>query len=249
MKFGHRDMSTATKSSGRKSVAVIVFPGTNCDHDTLHAFGKVFGAKTKALWHTEKSLQSADLVVVPGGFSYGDYLRTGALAKISPIMSAVQEFASKGGPVLGICNGFQVLCEAGLLPGVLLQNAGQKFLSQFVHIRVEQTNTSFTSGLHAGQRMVCPIAHNEGNYFIDPEGLKRIEGEGQVVFRYCDSFGEVNSADRVTNPNGSLNAIAGVCNENRNVVGLMPHPERATESLVGYMGGDSGKALVASALL
>lgn len=231
-------------SMPQKKVAVLVFPGTNCDHDALHAYGSVLGLQARSVWHSETNLGAVDAVIIPGGFAYGDYLRTGALAKISPIMAAVKDFAQSGGPVLGICNGFQILCEVGLLPGVLLGNIGQQFLSQFVHIRTEQTRTLFTRDLQVGQRITCPIAHNEGNYFIDPAGLERLEGEGQVVFRYCDAQGQVSAANRESNPNGSLNAIAGVCNEQGNVLGLMPHPERAVEALVGAHAGKSGMAVL-----
>jgi phosphoribosylformylglycinamidine synthase len=204
----------------------------------------VYGALLKAeafpVWHRDTELQNADLVVLPGGFSYGDYLRTGALAKLSPVMSAVKDFAAKGGRVLGICNGFQILCEAGLLPGVLLENVGRRFLSQFVHIRTERSAGFFTGGMNPGTVITCPIAHFQGNYYADAATLEELESNGQVVFRYSDSDGNVSPDDRSSNVNGSCNAIAGICNRAGNVVGLMPHPERSVETLVGYVGGDSG---------
>ena len=224
-------------------VSIVVFPGSNCDHDVEHVYGKLLDATTSLIWHRERDLKNPDLVVLPGGFAYGDYLRTGALAKLSPVMAEVQKFAAAGGPVIGICNGFQILCESGLLPGVLLQNAGRKFLSQFVHMKVENSNTPFTRSIPTGSVITCPVAHGEGNFFADPETLKQIEGDGQVVFRYCDRSGLVDPSDRISNPNGSLNAIAGISNKKGNVVGLMPHPERSSEQLVGFMGGKSGLSI------
>ena len=216
---------------------VVVFPGSNCDHDMQHVLGTVLGGEVSLLWHKESDIGKQDLLVIPGGFSYGDYLRTGALAKLSPVMESVRRFARAGGPVIGICNGFQILCEAGLLPGALLQNVSMRFLSQFVHVRVEQKQTPFTSGLKRGAVITCPIAHGEGNYYASDAELDRIEGEGQVVFRYCGPDGEVKG-DPISNPNGSARSIAGVCNAERNVVGMMPHPERASESLIGFIGQD-----------
>lgn len=221
-------------------VAVVVFPGTNCDQDVLHVFGKLLNAEAYPVWHRDTDLQKPDLVVLPGGFSYGDYLRTGALAKLSPVMQSVKDFASKGGRVLGICNGFQILCEAGLLPGVLLENVGRRFLSQFVHIKTEKSVGFFTSGIEPGKVITCPIAHFQGNYYADEATLKEIEANGQVVFRYADAHGNVAPDDRSSNVNGSCHAIAGITNKAGNVVGLMPHPERAAEALVGFVGGDSG---------
>jgi len=221
-------------------VAVVVFPGTNCDQDVLHVFGGLLKADAFPVWHRDTDLQKADLVVLPGGFSYGDYLRTGALAKLSPVMSAVKDFAAKGGRVLGICNGFQILCESELLPGVLLENVGRRFLSQFVHIKTERSTGFFTAGMGPGKVITCPIAHFEGNYYADPATLKELEANGQVVFRYSDANGVVAPEDRNTNVNGSCNAIAGICNRAGNVVGLMPHPERSAETLVGFVGQDSG---------
>lgn len=221
-------------------VAVVVFPGTNCDQDVLHVFGGLLKADAFPVWHRDTDLQKADLVVLPGGFSYGDYLRTGALAKLSPVMSAVKDFAAKGGRVLGICNGFQILCESELLPGVLLENVGRRFLSQFVHIKTERSTGFFTAGMEPGKVITCPIAHFQGNYYADPATLKELEANGQVVFRYSDANGVVAPEDRNTNVNGSCNAIAGICNRAGNVVGLMPHPERSAETLVGFVGQDSG---------
>jgi phosphoribosylformylglycinamidine synthase subunit PurQ / glutaminase len=221
-------------------VGVTVFPGSNCDQDVLHAYKNVVGYDAVPLWHAEPDLKDCDLIVVPGGFSYGDYLRTGALARLSPVMSRVKEFADAGGPVLGICNGFQILCEAGLLPGVLLQNVGMRFLSRFVHVRIEQVDTPFTSRYESGEIVTAPIAHFEGNYFADAETLQSLKDNKQVVFYYCSSDGVVDPDCRQTNPNGSLEAIGGVCNRQRNVVGLMPHPERVVEELVGAIGVAQG---------
>lgn len=221
-------------------VAVVVFPGTNCDQDVLHVFGTLLNAEAFPVWHRDTDLKNADLVVLPGGFSYGDYLRTGALAKLSPVMQVVKDFAGRGGRVLGICNGFQILCESGLLPGALLENVGQRFLSRFVHIKAEKSVGFFTSGMQPGRVITCPIAHFQGNYYADPETLAALEANGQVVFRYCDPAGNVAAGDRTSNVNGSCNAIAGICNKAGNVVGLMPHPERAVEALTGFVGGDTG---------
>ncbi len=226
-----------------KKVAVVVFPGSNCDHDVIHLYRALLKCDVAPVWHKDRDLQGADLVVVPGGFAYGDYLRTGALAKLSPVMGEVAAFAKKGGPVIGICNGFQILCEAGLLPGVLLQNIQTKFLSQFVHIKVESSSTPFTSGIKSGTVVTCPISHGEGNYFADPAVIKQLEDKDRVVFRYCSKDGQVRPEDLTINPNGSINAIAGITNEGRNVVGMMPHPERAAEALVGWFGGNSGLTL------
>ncbi|HEY0874684.1 MAG TPA: phosphoribosylformylglycinamidine synthase subunit PurQ [Vicinamibacterales bacterium] len=214
--------------------AVIVFPGSNCDHDAYHAARHVLGHDAEFIWHKEKSLKGADVVILPGGFSYGDYLRTGAIAQFSPVMGAVKEFAAGGGPLLGICNGFQVLCESKMLPGALLRNRDLKFHCEHVRVRVEQTDTPFTVRAAAGQVLNLPIAHGEGNYFADPETLQALEASRRVIFRYCNEAGEVTEA---ANPNGSLNSIAGICNETRNVVGLMPHPERACESPLGSTDG------------
>ena len=214
--------------------AVIVFPGSNCDHDAYHAAKHVSGQDAEFVWHKETSLKGADAVILPGGFSHGDYLRTGAIARFSPIMAAVADFARRGGPVLGICNGFQVLLEAGLLPGAMLRNRDLKFHCEHIWVRTEQTDTPFTLRAAPGQVLRIPIAHGEGNYFAEPEVIQALESSGRIVFRYCDASGRVTDA---ANPNGSLNNIAGICNESRNVVGLMPHPERACETVLGSADG------------
>ena len=214
--------------------AVVVFPGSNCDHDAYHAAKHVLGAEAEFVWHKETSLKGADVVVRPGGFAHGDYLRTGAIARFSPVMQEVKRFAAAGGPVLGICNGFQVLTEAGLLPGALLRNRSVKFQCEQVHVRVEHTDTPFTSGARAGQVLRLPIAHGEGNFYAEADVLDRIEKNRQVIFRYTNAAGEATAE---ANPTGSLNNIAGLCNETRNVVGLMPHPERACELALGSSDG------------
>jgi phosphoribosylformylglycinamidine synthase len=214
--------------------AVIVFPGSNCDHDAYHAATHVLGQSAELVWHKDTDLKGADVVILPGGFAHGDYLRTGAMARFSPIMREVQAFAGRGGPVLGICNGFQVMLEAGLLPGAMLRNRGLKFLCEHVHIRVEQTDTPFTLACTRGQILRIPIAHGEGNYFAAPEVIARLEKNRQIVFRYTTPAGDASDA---ANPNGSTASIAGICNEARNVVGLMPHPERACESILGSEDG------------
>jgi len=214
--------------------AIIVFPGSNCDHDAYHAAKHVLGHDAQFVWHKETSLGAADVVILPGGFSYGDYLRTGAIARFSPVMKAVGEFAAAGGPVLGICNGFQILLEAGMLPGTMLRNEGLKFRCEHVHLRVEQTDTPFTSRCAVGQVLRIPIAHGEGNYFADPDTVAMLEANRRVVFRYATAEGVVTPE---ANPNGSLANIAGICNDRRNIVGLMPHPERACESSLGSADG------------
>jgi len=214
--------------------AVVVFPGSNCDHDAYHAVSQVLGEQAELVWHKETDLKGADAVILPGGFSHGDYLRTGAIARFSPVMRAVSTFAAEGGPVLGVCNGFQILLEAGLLPGAMLRNAGLKFRCEHVYVRVEQTDTPFTVACRPGQVLRIPIAHGDGNYFAPPDVLDRLERRRQVVFRYCDPSGAVTPE---ANPNGSLAGIAGLCNERRNVVGLMPHPERACELALGSTDG------------
>lgn len=229
-------------------VSVVVFPGSNCDHDVQHVYGSLLKQKVTSVWHRERDLARPDLVVIPGGFAHGDYLRTGALAKLSPIMSEVAAFAEQGGPVLGICNGFQILCEAGLLPGVLLQNVQRRFLSRFVHVKVERSDTAFTRGVEVGTVMTCPIAHFEGNYFAADETIAELEGEGRVVFRYSDAAGTVEPSSLESNPNGAIHAIAGITNRRRNVVGLMPHPERSVETLVGGAGRDSGLPMFAGSI-
>jgi len=214
--------------------AIIVFPGSNCDHDAYHAAKHVLGQEAEFIWHKEKSLKGADVVILPGGFSHGDYLRTGAIARFSPVMAAVTEFARTGGPVLGICNGFQILLEAGLLPGAMLRNRDLKFHCEHVHVCVERTDTPFTLRASRGQVLRIPIAHGEGNYFADPEEIRKLETAGRIVFRYCDASGHATDA---SNPNGSTNNIAGICNDARNIVGLMPHPERACETALGSADG------------
>jgi phosphoribosylformylglycinamidine synthase len=214
--------------------AVIVFPGSNSDRDAWYAAGQVLGQQAALVWHKDTDLAGADAVILPGGFAHGDYLRTGAIARFSPIMAAVRRFAEQGGPVLGICNGFQILLEANLLPGAMVRNRGVRFVSQHVHVRVEQTDTPFTAACRQGQLLRLPVAHGEGNYFAEPEVLQQLEADQQVIFRYVTAAGEVaNDA----NPNGSVNNIAGICNPARNVIGLMPHPERACEDCVGSADG------------
>ena len=214
--------------------AVIVFPGSNCDHDAHYAATHVLGQSAELIWHKDTDLKGADVVVLPGGFAHGDYLRTGAMARFSPIMREVKAFADRGGPVLGICNGFQVLLEAGLLPGAMVRNDRIKFVSKHVPVRVEQADTPFTAACTAKQVLKLPIAHGEGNYYAPPDVLDEIEKNRQVIFRYTSDGGEVGTE---WNPNGSLNNIAGICNRARNVVGLMPHPERASEAALGSADG------------
>jgi phosphoribosylformylglycinamidine synthase I len=214
--------------------AIVVFPGSNCDHDTYHAATQVIGHDADFNWHKATGLGGADAVILPGGFAHGDYLRTGAIARFSPIMPAILEFARRGGPVLGICNGFQVLLEAGLLPGAMLRNRDLKFHCEQVIVRVEQADTPFTLRASTGQRLTLPVAHGEGNYYAAPEVVRELEAARRVIFRYCDARGEVTDA---ANPNGSVNGIAGICSEGRNVVGLMPHPERACEASLGSSDG------------
>ena len=214
--------------------AIVVFPGSNCDHDAYHAARHVLGQDAAFVWHKENSLQGADVVILPGGFSHGDYLRTGAIARFSPVMKSVTAFARSGGPVLGICNGFQILLEAGLLPGAMLRNRDLKFHCEHVHLRVEQTDTPFTLRASPGQILRIPIAHGEGNYFAEPDVVRELEAARRVIFRYCDAAG---AAAPEANPNGAVNNIAGICSEERNVVGLMPHPERACEPALGSADG------------
>lgn len=204
---------------------VVIFPGSNCDHDCYYIIESILHKPVEFIWHQDTSLKGFDAVILPGGFSYGDYLRTGALARFSPVMNAIQDFASKGGLVIGICNGFQILCEAGLLPGALLRNVGMKYVCKFLQLRTETSNTSFTNGLSKGQILNIPIGHGDGNYFADAETLKRIEDNDQVVFRYLE------------NPNGSIHDIAGIVNEGRNVLGMMPHPDRSSENILGSVDG------------
>ncbi|HTC21120.1 MAG TPA: phosphoribosylformylglycinamidine synthase subunit PurQ [bacterium] len=214
--------------------SVTVFPGSNCDHDCEYVIRDVMGQEVEMIWHKETDLRHPDCVVVPGGFSYGDYLRTGAIARFSPVMKSVADFAAKGGLVIGICNGFQILCEAGLLPGALIRNKSLQFICKNIYIKVEQTDTPFTNACKPGQVLKTPIAHGEGNYFIDSSGLNKLEENRQIVVRYCDSQGAVSAE---SNPNGSLENIAGICNLNRNVFGLMPHPDRSGEDILGSHDG------------
>jgi phosphoribosylformylglycinamidine synthase I len=215
-------------------VGVVSFPGSNCDEDALLAIVERLHEQAVMLWHKDHDLQGADVIILPGGFSYGDYLRSGAIARFSPIMQEVVQHAARGGPVIGICNGFQIACEAGLLPGALMRNANLQFRSMPVTLRVESSNTVFTSKTTKGQLLTMPIAHGDGRYTADPETIARLEGEGQVVFRYVDAAG---SPTVDANPNGATNNIAGVTNATGTVVGLMPHPERALEPLLGSTDG------------
>lgn len=209
-------------------IAVITFPGSNCDHDARH-IGEIRGHQVTSVWHKDTELGQHDLVILPGGFSYGDYLRCGVIAKFSPIISEVIRHAERGGLVLGICNGFQILTESGLLPGALMMNAGLQFVCRHQFIRTETTDSPYTGRLNRGDVLDIPIAHKEGNYFIDGDGLKRLQDNDQIVFRYCDAKGKLSAE---ANPNGSLDHIAGICNKQRNVLGMMPHPERAAEDVV-----------------
>src|SRR5438309_5644118 len=213
---------------------IVVFPGSNCDEDAFYAAHDLFGQEAAYLWHKDTDLKAADALILPGGFAHGDYLRTGAMARFSPIMGPVRAFAERGGPVLGICNGFQILLESGLLPGAMLRNRGLKYRCEHVHLRVEQTDTPFTCAARQGQVLRIPIGHGEGNYFAPPDVLRAIESNRQVILRYTTADGRL---DDEANPNGSVNAVAGLCNEGRNVVGMMPHPERACEALLGSVDG------------
>jgi phosphoribosylformylglycinamidine synthase subunit PurQ / glutaminase len=213
---------------------VLVFPGSNCDHDTYNVIAEVTHQPVTFLWHDAEDLQGVDAVLVPGGFAYGDYLRTGAIARFSPVMQAVKGFAESGGLVLGICNGFQILTEAGLLPGALMRNAGLKYICKQVHLRVETADSQFTNQLSVGEVLQIPIGHMEGNYYCDPETLLELEAEDRIAFRYATPDGAVTAA---ANPNGSLGNIAGILNAGRNVLGMMPHPDRSSESLLGSADG------------
>ncbi len=222
--------------------AILVFPGSNCDHDAYHATKHVFGQDARFVWHKEETIGDVDAVIVPGGFSYGDYLRAGAIARFSPVMKDVIRFANNGGLVLGVCNGFQVLCEAGLLPGALMRNASLRFVCKDVHLRVENNTTPFTSEAEVGHVLSIPIAHGEGNFTADDATLDELERENRVVFRYCDAKGNVTPE---SNPNGSARNIACIINAEGNVMGMMPHPERCVEALVGN-GSEDGAVIFRS---
>ncbi len=222
---------------------VVVFPGSNCDHDAFYAIANVLKKPVEFIWHQSEDLANCDAIILPGGFSYGDYLRTGAIARFSPVMNSVEKFANRGGLVLGICNGFQILCEAGLLPGAMMRNSGLRFICRHVHIRVEQTDTPFTNAAQQGQVLKIPIAHSDGNFTGDEATLADLEKNRQVIFRYTMPAGAgrpaaaQKEADDAGNPNGAIRNIAGICNRERNVAGLMPHPERAVESALGSTDG------------
>jgi phosphoribosylformylglycinamidine synthase len=213
---------------------VVVFPGSNCDHDAFYAIGNVLHKPVEFIWHQSEDLANCDAIILPGGFAYGDYLRTGAIARFSPVMKSVEKFAKSGGMVLGICNGFQILLEAGLLPGAVMRNIGLRYICRHVHIRIEQTDTPFTNAARQGQILKIPIAHNDGNYACDESTLAELEKNRQIVFRYTTSEG---TNDAAGNPNGAMANIAGICNRERNVAGLMPHPERAVESALDSADG------------
>ncbi|GGH12152.1 phosphoribosylformylglycinamidine synthase subunit PurQ [Silvibacterium dinghuense] len=215
-------------------IGVLVFPGSNCDHDTYHVVAELAQQPVTFLWHDSSSLENCDAILVPGGFAYGDYLRTGAIARFSPVMQSVKKFASDGGLVLGICNGFQILCESGLLPGALMRNAGLKYICKQVYLRTETTDTPFTHQLNKGEVMKIPIGHMEGNYFCDESTLAQLRAQDRIAFRYATPEGEIT---REANPNGSLDNIAGILSEGRNVLGMMPHPDRSSEALLGSADG------------
>lgn len=222
-------------------VGVVVFPGSNCDADAHHALSTFPGVAAEYLWHKDDDLQGVDAIVLPGGFSYGDYLRCGAIARFSPIMQSVIEYAGNGGLVLGICNGFQILTEAGLLPGALLRNTGLKFICRYVNLRVENTATAFTSAFQPGQVLRIVVKHNDGNYAVDPQTLARMQSNGQIIMRYVNAAGQREPS---ANPNGSVDDIAGVCNEEGNVFGMMPHPENCVEAALA--GGAGGRGIFQS---
>ena len=215
-------------------IGVVVFPGSNCDHDCFHVAQNIFNQKTVAIWHKDTSLQNCDLIILPGGFSYGDYLRTGAIARFSPIMKSVIKFANHGGLVLGICNGFQILLEAGLLPGAMRRNKTLQFICKYIYIRTENTETPFTNLCQPGRVLKIPIAHGEGNYYIDELGYRELVDHDQIIFRYCEPDGSITPD---SNPNGSLDNIAGICNRGKNILGMMPHPERCSEPILGSVDG------------
>lgn len=217
------------------TIGVIVFPGSNCDHDAYHAMKHVLGVETRFIFHKETSLDGIDAVIVPGGFSYGDYLRSGAIARFSPVMQAVKDFAAKGGPVIGICNGFQILLESGLLPGAMLHNEKLRFTCKQVYLKTESFDTPFTSEIPRDSILKIPVAHGEGNYYADEATLAYLKANNQIVFRYVNAEGK---SDANSNPNGAIDNIAGICNKERNVLGMMPHPERAMETLLGSTDGN-----------
>ena len=240
--YGGHELSTGTDTMSNIRIGILVFPGSNCDQDCHHAVTQVLGASAEFIWHKTAKLPPVDAVIIPGGFSYGDYLRTGAIARFSPVMADVTRFAHDGGLVVGICNGFQILLEAGLLPGVMLRNRSLSFICRDIHVRVENTATPFTGLLKPHQVLTLPIAHAEGNYYTDPETLASLRAHGQVVFRYCTPDGRM-SPD--ANPNGSLDHIAGIMNRAGNVLGMMPHPERCAEAILG---NEAGRAIFLSIL-
>ncbi len=213
---------------------VITFPGSNCDQDMVYVLETIMGHEVVKLWHKDHDLQGCDMIVLPGGFSYGDYLRSGAIARFSPIMQEVIEFANKGGYVYGVCNGFQILCESGLLPGTLQHNENRQFICKNVYLRTETSDSLITRDIEDGTVLKIPIAHGEGNYYNSAEEIQKLEDNNQVLFRYCDADGNVDAA---SNPNGTINNIAGICNEKRNVFGMMPHPERAADEALGNLDG------------
>lgn len=219
---------------------IVVFPGSNCDHDCYHTVKHVLGQEAEFIWHEKTELSGFDCVIIPGGFSYGDYLRTGSIASLSPIMNSVTEYAASGGAVIGICNGFQVLVEAGLLPGALIKNSSLKFVCKWVHLRLENNDTLFTSQMQKGEVLRVPVAHGEGNYFCSPQVLEELKEENRIIFRYVSPEGEGTDE---SNPNGSIDNIAGISNKEGNVLGMMPHPERCSEAI---MGGTDGRAIFES---
>jgi len=216
------------------SFAVVVFPGSNCDQDCFYVIKNVLKQPVKYIWHKETNLEGIDCLILPGGFSYGDYLRTGAIARFSPVMKAVGNFAKRGKTIIGICNGFQILLEAGLLPGIMIRNKNLHFICRYVYLRTENNKTRFTNLFNSGQVLRIPIAHNEGNYYIDPKGLEELKDNNQIVFRYCSADAEVNED---SNPNGALENIAGIINKEGNILGMMPHPERSSEEQLGSQDG------------
>lgn len=229
-------MSAANSASGIKSLkfGVVVFPGSNCDHDTYYVLRKILDLDVIFLWHKQSSIDDCDVIILPGGFSYGDYLRTGAIARFSPIMNEVIRFANNGGHLLGICNGFQILLEAGLLPGVMIRNESLNFVCKDVHLKIENKNTVFTKGINGKDSLKVPIAHGEGNYFADKNTLKELEENNQIVFRYCSDDGLISEK---YNPNGSISNIAGIINKQGNILGMMPHPERSSDPVLGKTDG------------